>query len=171
MTRKLAMALTLAAFLTGATGQVQADLVTWTTGDLGNNVIFSASGGTFTVNPDLVNPSNADPASLDVKYGLWDSPVVPVDVFLNSVLVGSFVANSGYISPGPQFITLDVTGLLLPGLNDLEFVGSGTGDYVIGQVDLTYNSLTAPVPEPSTLAIAGTAIVGSLVVARRRKPF
>lgn len=109
-----------------------------------------------------------DAATLVVKYGLWNSPDVPVDVTLNGTPVGSFTADNGYISPGPEYATIDVTGLLQNGLNALVFTGSGNGDYVIGQVDLTYNSLAA-VPEPSTLAIASASAVAGLLIARRRK--
>lgn len=144
MIRRLALAATVLGLLAGAAGQVRPGVVTWSTGDLGNNVIDD--GGTFTVNPDLVNPSNVELASLVVKYGLWNSPNVPVDVSFNGTSVGSFVADLGYISPGPQFATFDLSGLLLGGLNTVLFTGSGSGDYVIGQVDVTYYSV---VPEPS----------------------
>jgi hypothetical protein len=148
----------------------QAELITWTTGDLGNNVIDDA--GEFIVNPDLIDPSNTDPATLTVKYGLWNSPDVPVDVFLNGTLVGNFVADQGYISPGPEFAVLDVTGLLLNGLNTLRFTGNSVnnGDYVIGQVDLTYNSVGAVVPEPSTLAsgFLGVTVTAWFLGRRRR---
>jgi MYXO-CTERM domain-containing protein len=90
-----------------------------------------------------------------------------VTVTLNSTVVGSFLADQGYISPGPEFVTFDVTGLLLPGLNTLDFTGSGLGDYVVGQVDLTYTSNA--VPEPSTMAIAGVSLLVGLGVARRRR--
>jgi hypothetical protein len=139
--------------------------VTATTGDLGNNQIGATTP--FSVQLNLSTPSNALPATLTVKYGLWSSPDVPVDVFFNSNLVGNFLANLGYVSPGPKFANFDVTGQLLAGANTVSFQGSGTGKYVVGQVDLAYdNSGTPGVPEPSTLALVAG---GLFLIARRAR--
>jgi hypothetical protein len=150
------------------TTPAKADVITWTTGDLGNNVISNA--GDFEVNPILINPSNSDPATLDVKFGLWNSPAVPVDVFLNGSLVGSLVASSGYLAPGPQFAMFDVSGLLLDGLNTLLFTGNGvnSGDYVIGQADLNYSSGVVPEPSSMITCLIGAAMGGCVLRWRLR---
>src|SRR5687767_10215330 len=72
-----------------------------TTGDLGTNVIDNA--GAFAVALAATTPSNVLPATIDVIYGLWNSPAVSVSVFFNGSLVGSFLADQGFISPGPEF--------------------------------------------------------------------
>jgi len=127
---------------------------TVTSGDLGNNVIHS--GGTYILDLNVINPDNFLPANLVTKYGLWNSPNVPVDIYYNNNLVGNFVADEGYISPGPEFNTSDITGLLQNGLNQIKYVGSGTGDYVIGQVDINYTA----VPLPGAFWLLGSGLFG-----------
>lgn len=141
--------------------------ITASTGDLGNNVINEA--GLFGVSLIANTPSNSLASSIDVKYGLWNSPNVLVSVFLNTSLIGSFLADQGYISPGPEFITFDVTGLLLNGLNTISFDGFGanSGDYVVGQVDLNYDNSGVSVPEPGSLVLLALGL-GGLVVSRRK---
>ncbi|MDX2151179.1 MAG: PEP-CTERM sorting domain-containing protein [Bryobacteraceae bacterium] len=139
--------------------------VTVSTGDLGNNVI---DGGTaYSLNLDAFGPSNVLPAEITIKYGLWNSPNVPVDVFFNSSLVGSFLADNAYLSTGPAFIAFSVTGLLVDGTNVIKFESTGPGDYVVGQVDLRYDGSASTVPEPGSIALLGSG-VGVLVFLRKR---
>lgn len=139
-----------------------ADYTTWSSGDLGNNVINDA--GQFQLFPNLVNPSNVHQAWVDVTYGLWNSPDVTVDVSLNGTIVGTFIADQGYISPGPESVTFEVTGLLLNGANTLTFDGYGanTGDYVVGMAELRYFS----VPTPGAVSLL---TLGGLLGLRRRR--
>ncbi|WP_292922438.1 PEP-CTERM sorting domain-containing protein [Nitrosomonas sp.] len=154
-------------FLCMSVYSVNATAATVSTGDLGNNVI--TGGGLYEISMGFLGtPSNSLPSHLDVKYGLWNSPDVDVSVFFNDINVGHFIADQGYISPGPEFISFDITGLFIDGLNKISFNGFGIGgDYVIGQIDVTY--AIAPVPEPETYAmlLAGLCFVGFFV--HRRK--
>ncbi|RMH26814.1 MAG: hypothetical protein D6692_08585 [Planctomycetota bacterium] len=141
-------------------GTASADI--WSSGDLGNNVINDA--GDFVLNPVLNMPSNSDPATMTVIYGLWNSPDVSVDAFVNGNYVGTFVADQGYISPGPEVAVFDISGLLLDGANTVLFTGNNAndGDYVVGQVDIEFT----PVPTPAGVALLG---LSGLVAGRRRR--
>lgn len=145
--------------------------ITVSTGDLGINVI--SDGGLFQVDLTANTPSNTIASTLNIKYGLFNSPDVKVSVFFNSSLLGSFLADQGYISPGPEFADFNVTGLLINGLNRVVFNGFGgsgfSGDYVIGQVNLNYdNSGTAPVPEPTSILLLGAGLIVLIGYGRKK---
>ena len=113
------IALVGAAVLSLASSVTHAVPMVASTGDLGNNIINDA--GNYVWLPLLSSPSIVAPATLDVKYGSWNSPDVSVDILVNGSLIGSILADQGYISPGPQFDSLDVTGLLIDGINTVLF--------------------------------------------------
>lgn len=129
-------------------------LMTQTTGDLDLRL---DNGADYTWSPNLTTPSNILLATLDIKYGLWNSPDVSVDVYMNLNNVGSFIADSGYITPGPEYISFDVTGLLVDGINEVFLDASGSGDllgdWIMGRMDLSYDSPVSVIPEPTTLIL------------------
>jgi hypothetical protein len=48
-----------------------------------------------------------------------EKSIIPVKVYDNNNLVGNFTADDGYIHPGPEYISCDITGLLLAGVNEI----------------------------------------------------
>ena len=121
-----------------------------TTGNLGSNVV----GGLVPYNLTLTVISvPVEGVMLNVTYGLWNSPDVPVTVKLNSVTVGSFTADNAFFS-GTRTDQFNVTSLVTVGANTVNFLGSSTGDYVISQVEF----ITAAIPEPSTYLLLGAGL-------------
>lgn len=147
--------------LTAVAANADIQPVLWSSGDLGYNIIDNA--GDFRLFPVLENASNTLPAELTVKYGQWNDPDILVDVYFNAVLVGDFFASEGYRSPGPKYVSFDVTGLITDDTPEILFTGHGAnaGDYVVGQVDLHYN-----IPEPCTLLLLG---LGGPMLRKRRQ--
>ncbi len=156
MRKKILIGLLFTLLSVGLMSKSDAAIVNVSTGDLGNTKI-SDSAGSVEVELNAAAPSNFLDATLDIKFGLYNSPDVDVNVYFNGSLAGNFMANQAYFS-NPQYITFDVTGMLIDGLNLISFSknSSSGGDYIIGQVDLTYSS----VPIPSTIILLGIGVLG-----------
>jgi MYXO-CTERM domain-containing protein len=144
-----------------AAGAASAVPLVWSSGDLGNNVIPGQSD--YFLFPELLQPTGA-PAFLTIEYGLWNSPDVFVEVGMNGTPVGSFLADLGFLNPGPEFVTFDVTGLLVDGTNTVQFitVGSLLGEYVVGSAEIRYDGVPAP-------GAAALLALGGLEAGRRRR--
>lgn len=151
-----------AALISTVTLAARADVVTVTTGDMGDNIIPGGVQVTWQT-PPLDNPQN--PEFMDVKYGLWNSPDVLVHAFVNGTETGTFLAHLGYHTPGPSFASFDISGLLIDGVNVINFVGEsaipGTapGQYVLGQVTLRFGAESSVPDGGSTCGLALMALL------------
>lgn len=103
----------------------------WTSGDV-NQILRCGSTATYTTTPLVPGASS----TLTLKYGLWNSPDVELVVRLNGTFVDNVLANRGFGSPGPQFITWDVTGLLVTGVNTVTVEARTGGDAMVGRIDI-----------------------------------
>ena len=119
----------------------------------------------------MTDPLGAPGASaLELRYGLWDSPDMDMDVYLNGALVFTAVADTGYSSPGPEYLDADTTGLTIPGVNELVVECSSGGEAVMGQLTLTYDeggpTLAVEGRCPGPVSITGTGYTpgGSVAV-------
>jgi len=72
---------------------------------------------------------------LKIKYGLWNSPDVRIGIRVNGSLVGSVIADQGYISPGPEYAMFSISNYISAGTDLIEAVASpGGGEAVIGYI-------------------------------------
>lgn len=102
----------------------------WTSGEL--DTLFDA-GTSLTFNFDI--PSDTVSWFMEVKYGLWNSPDVPITFLVNGDTVGTVIANEGYHLPGPHYVIWHITGNLTAGLNTIEMISqSGKGQAVLGHI-------------------------------------
>jgi len=107
----------------------------WTTGDIEDHLW---GGDSVAYTTDELSPVSE--ATLTLKYGLWNSPEVVFEVYLNDALVGDVIANNGYGSPGPSYETWDVSELIVGGVeNVIEVIAQvGGGEAVVGRIDIDY---------------------------------
>jgi len=133
----------------------------WWTGSIEQHIF---AGQTLSWQPDLPQMTGV---LMQIKYGLWNSPDVYLDIRVNSQLIGTLVANVGYISPGPRYALANISNYIVAGSDLIEITAQpGGGEAVIGYVgvgvrtaqeldgrDLTPlpaadYSLAGPVPNP-----------------------
>jgi hypothetical protein len=132
----------------------------WTSGEL-DTVFEAGTSRTFIVDlpPDTVS------WFMEVKYGLWNSPDVPMTFIVNGDTVGTVIADRGYKIPGPCYVIWHITGNLTPGLNTIEMISQpGNGDAVLGHIYLLTDTYLG---QTLTLRLAGmTPHINQLMEAR-----
>jgi hypothetical protein len=145
-------------------GTAEAAPITLTTGQLGTVLV---DGDDFSTQFNAVNANPSLGSTLVINYGLWNSPEIYVNVLVNGNVVGNFVADLGYLDPGPETVTYDLGAFLVNGLNTIYLdAETSPGDWVIGSVTLNYDDAspsvppTEAVPEPGTLALFGLGLLG-----------
>jgi hypothetical protein len=100
----------------------------WWTGNIDHHIL---GGQSISWSPVL---PQQDQTYIKIKYGLWNSPEVPLEVWVNSSYVGTCYANFGYISPGPKYAVANITNYLVSGINLIEIIATSGGEAVIGYV-------------------------------------
>jgi len=122
---------------TDVTQNISTKDIIWTSGELADH-IFGDQTLYYDTDP-IVAPTSSQ---LEFKYGLWNSPDVTLSVSLNGTYLGSVVADQGYISPGPEYETWDVTGILQDGVNHIEVYASPSGGEAIVGAFTIYGEMT-----------------------------
>jgi hypothetical protein len=113
-------------------------------------------------------------ANLTLRYGLWDSPSVELEVVVNGVRSFTVLADAGYISPGPAFAVSDVAALLVPGVDVIEVRALSGGRAMVGQVTVDYDGAAlslehiGPCAGPATLRVTGAEPRGSVALLSAR---
>lgn len=104
-----------------------ADTLWWT-----GNIEYHIFGGqSVNWTPDL---PQMDGVILKIKYGLWNSPSVALEVYVNDNYVGTCYANLGYISPGPKYALANITNYIVAGPDLVEIRAVSGNEAVIGYV-------------------------------------
>ncbi len=125
-------------------------------------------GGPFPFPPDNGSACSAPSSSGYVAYQSVCNGAY--EVFIDHP-----VLSDGHQAPGSEVRTLypgsDPLGLVVSGAQGvLGLIVSSTGDFAIvdGAYQVTYTGYLTPTPEPSTLALIGTGVLGLFGAARRK---
>lgn len=120
-------------------------------GNLGLTNELNLAAGTYYLSFDLIGSGRGQDTSTTVNFGDYSH---------------TFLLTSGDITSGVvvnQAVT--VTG----GLTQLQFLSNGTGNQNIGAIlDNVSISDSSPVPEPGTLSLMATGLLGAAGFIRRR---
>jgi hypothetical protein len=98
----------------------------WWTGNIEQHIL---GGQTISWTTDLPQVQGV---KMKIKYGLWNSPNVPLNVYVNNNFVGTALAQWGYISPGPEYAVFGIDAYIVAGPDVIEVRAGAGGEAVIG---------------------------------------
>lgn len=135
----------------------------WITPDVDTGKYLDIGNYTYSTTFDL---TGLDPNTARIS-GNWSTDNLGVDILINGASTGNIINNAYSFQ---SFHAFAITSGFVSGMNTLEFVilnqGGPTGLRV--EIAGTADSGGTPVPEPSTMMLLGSGLVGLVGYCRRR---
>jgi hypothetical protein len=114
-----------------------------------------------------INLTGLDPTSVNIT-GLWSTDNTGNNIFVNGHGTGSTSPGFGALT---GFTLLGSSGFFTSGINSLDFEWSnsgGPGGLLVEITSATANPAATGAPEPASLTLFGSALIGFAVFGRRR---
>ncbi len=104
------------------------------------------------------------PSSASIS-GFWSTDNEGVDILLNGVATGQSIPSAASYT---SFTPFDLTSGFVSGTNTLDFIVNNDGGPTGLRVEVTGTATPLPIPEPASIALVGTALLGIGALRRGR---